>query len=106
MPKITRHGGASYEGHVDVSPADVAQPAWAVAEPVADEPAAELVVEPERPPLNASTEAWATYAVALGHDHDFAGSLTRSELIELVDTRDTAVDAGHAAGSGVAADPA
>lgn len=57
MPKTTVHGGASYEGHVDVSSPDTAAPEWApapevvepqkAAEPVAVEDAP---VEPEAKP--------------------------------------------------------
>jgi hypothetical protein len=38
MPKITVHGGPSYEGHVDVTPSDVTEPHWVPA-PVAEQPA-------------------------------------------------------------------
>jgi hypothetical protein len=40
VPKNTNHGGASYAGHVDVSPDGVSEPDW-VADSAADE-AAEL----------------------------------------------------------------
>ena len=96
MPKITKHGGPSYEGHVDVSPDDVDEPDWAPVEDVtpgdtAPEDVDEPTVEddpapdaPQSPARNASREAWEDYAVACGHNRDALGEFSRAELIELV----------------------
>lgn len=52
MPKITKAGGPSYEGHVDVSAPDTAAPEWA---PADGPPAESEPVEPvERPELKPS----------------------------------------------------
>jgi hypothetical protein len=48
MPKITKAGGPSYEGHVDVSSPDTAAPEWQpAAAPAEPQTAAEPVAEPE-----------------------------------------------------------
>ena len=48
MPKITKVGGPSYEGHVDVSSPDTAAPEWAPADgPGEPQETAEPVAEPE-----------------------------------------------------------
>lgn len=52
MPKITKHGGPSYAGLVDVSPPGVDEPDWAQApesEPVDVEAPAEPVKPSPRP---------------------------------------------------------
>lgn len=55
MPKITKSGGSSYDGHVDVKPEDKTQPEWV--------PAAE--VEPK--PVKAEKPSPAPRTRAQGH---------------------------------------
>ena len=51
MPKITKAGGPSYEGHVDVSSPATAAPEWQ--EAPAEPEAVEAPAEPVKPPAAA-----------------------------------------------------
>ena len=62
----------------------------------------ETVEVPERPDANAKKADWVDYAVALGHDREGVESLTKAEIVELVDTNETIVEAETAVGSGEA----